>query len=90
MANRCTECRKEFLTQVGLKNHMESAHVPESVKMFKCETCSKAFTKQHFLVRHKKMYHTKHEDKKFECYKCSKRYVNITVNPSVSNQILIL
>ena len=49
----CPECRKNFATASGLKQHQ---HIHNTVKPFQCEVCFKSYTQFSNLCRHKRMH----------------------------------
>ena len=52
-AYACPQCRKNFATSSGLKQHQ---HIHSSVKPFRCDVCRKAYTQFSNLCRHKRMH----------------------------------
>lgn len=68
----CPQCRKNFATSSGLKQHQ---HIHSSVKPFRCDVCRKAYTQFSNLCRHKRM----HADcrQQIRCSICSRAFSNV-------------
>ena len=71
-AYTCSQCRKNFATSSGLKQHQ---HIHSSVKPFRCDVCRKAYTQFSNLCRHKRM----HADcrKQIRCANCAQAFSTI-------------
>jgi len=64
----CNQCKKNYKTQRGLKNHLRFTHSQE--KPYRCDECDRSYKRQATLVYHKKSIHTTIPRNRLRCDKC--------------------
>ncbi|XP_055596010.1 gastrula zinc finger protein XlCGF26.1-like isoform X2 [Uranotaenia lowii] len=70
-AFQCSECKKNFPSNISLRNHYINVHLPVDERKFACDICLKKFAKRNSLNAHKLIHNTEEE---FVCEICSKKF----------------